>query len=56
MSVFGLLLFLVVAGIVLYMFPIEGTIRKIIIGVILIVAVVWLFAAFGLVSSPVLLR
>jgi len=51
MTIFGLLLFLLIAGIALASFQIEATIRKIIIGVILIVSAVWLFAALGWVSS-----
>jgi len=52
----GLLLFLVVAGVLLWMFPLEETIKKIILGLVVIVAVIWLFAALGWVSVPNLFR
>ncbi len=55
MTIFGLLLFLVVAGIVLWMFPLEETIKKIILGLVVIVAVIWLFGALGWITVPQIL-
>jgi hypothetical protein len=53
-SIFGLILFLLIVGICLWMFPLEATIRNIILGLVIIVALVWLFGALGWVSMPAL--
>lgn len=50
----GLVLFLLVVGVVLWMFPIDGTIRKIVLGLVVLVALFWLFGALGWVHVPIL--
>lgn len=52
MTFFGLLLFLIIAGVVLWAFPLEGTIKRIVLGLLVIVSVIWLFGALGWVSVP----
>ena len=56
MSIIGLILFLIIAGIALWMFPIEATIKRIILGIAVIVSALWLFAAFGWVTAPNIFR
>ena len=53
-GLFGLILFLLIVGIILWVWPLEATIRKIVLGVVVIIALVWLFRALGWVSVPAL--
>ncbi len=53
LSLMGLILFLIIIGVVLYMFPaIDGTVKSIILGLVIIISLVWLFVALGWVSAP----
>lgn len=47
MDPIGLLFILVIVGVVLAFVPMDGTIKNIIIGIIVILLVVWLFQAAG---------
>jgi hypothetical protein len=48
----GLIIFLLIVGIILWMFPIDATIRKLVIGAVLIVSLIWLAGALGWISMP----
>ena len=50
----SLVLFLLIVGIVLWLLPLDATIRKVVIGVMAIIALIWLFAVLGWVSVPAL--
>ena len=55
MSLIGLLLTLVVVGVLLWLLnnyvPMDGKIKSLINGVVVIVVVIWLLQSFGLLSS-----
>ena len=55
MSLVGLVLTLVVVGVLLWLLnnyiPMDGKIKRILNGVVVIVVVIWLLQAFGLIGS-----
>ncbi len=51
MTIGFLLLALLIVGVVLALFPVDGTIRNIILAVIVIAALVWLFSAIGIIPG-----
>jgi hypothetical protein len=55
MSLIGLVLTLVVVGVLLWLLnnyiPMDGKIKRILNGVVVIVVVIWLLQAFGLIGS-----
>lgn len=52
MTLAGLIIFLLIVGILLYMFPLEERIKKLIIGAVLIIALLWLASALGWIATP----
>lgn len=48
----GLVLFLLIVGVVLWLVPLNDTISKVVIGVLAIVCLIWIFTSLGWVSIP----
>jgi hypothetical protein len=51
MSILGILIFLVIVGVVLWLIPMPENIKKIIYVVVAIVAIVWLLQILGFLSG-----
>ena len=60
MSLIGLIVFLIVVGLILYLIsllPIDGTIKRIIHILVIVVVIIWLLSALGVLGSgPIMLH